>query len=246
MWCSEKSRCRSSATRTRRGPRRVALERARCPARAASGTAARASRRRRALRALVLVRAARSARRSARQPRRGSALAPRAGAAAARSIAVGDAEARHAAARAAARSAARTVSSFQRHEAAAAASCGLPAASSCPLLARAACACSRSRARAPGTTTLPGRRSPCAPRAPRSAGTRAPCSGPTFSPSNFASLVNSTVRIGMFTPTPSVSVPQITCSSPCCASCSTSSRYLGSRPAWWMPMPARKARRSLP
>ena len=36
----------------------------------------------------------------------------------------------------------------------------------------------------------------------------------------------------------------MTFSSPCCESCSTSRRYLGSRPAWWMPMPARIRRES--
>ena len=46
-------------------------------------------------------------------------------------------------------------------------------------------------------------------------------------PSYFDSLVKRTVRMGMLTPTPSVSVPQMTFSSPCCASCSTSSRYFG-------------------
>ena len=49
-------------------------------------------------------------------------------------------------------------------------------------------------------------------------------------PSNLQSWVKTTVRIGMLTPTPSVSVPQITLSRPRCESCSTSSRYLGSRP----------------
>ena len=43
-------------------------------------------------------------------------------------------------------------------------------------------------------------------------------------PSNFASPVKTTVRIGTLMPTPSVSVPQITFSSPVCASCSTSRR----------------------
>ena len=43
-------------------------------------------------------------------------------------------------------------------------------------------------------------------------------------PSNLASPVNSTVRIGTLMPTPSVSVPQMTCSSPCWASCSTRRR----------------------
>ncbi len=40
-------------------------------------------------------------------------------------------------------------------------------------------------------------------------------------------------------PTPRVSVPQMTFSSPACASVSTSRRYLGSMPAWWTPMPCR-------
>ncbi|CAM5658317.1 hypothetical protein STENM327S_08995 [Streptomyces tendae] len=58
-------------------------------------------------------------------------------------------------------------------------------------------------------------------------------------PSYLVSAVNSTVRIGTLTPTPSVSVPQITFSRPACASFSTSRRYLGSMPAWWTPMPWR-------
>ena len=44
---------------------------------------------------------------------------------------------------------------------------------------------------------------------------------PVFSPSYLHSLVKSTVRMGMFTPTPSVSVPQMIFSIPCCASFST-------------------------
>ena len=58
-------------------------------------------------------------------------------------------------------------------------------------------------------------------------------------PSNFASPVNSTVRIGTLMPTPRVSVPQMTRSSPAWASCSTSRRYFGSIPAWWTPIPLR-------
>ena len=51
----------------------------------------------------------------------------------------------------------------------------------------------------------------------------------------------------MFTPTPKVSVPHIRRRWPCWASFSTSSRYLGSKPAWWTPMPAvTKRLRSLP
>ncbi len=53
--------------------------------------------------------------------------------------------------------------------------------------------------------------------------------------------------MGMLTPTPSVSVPEMTCSSPCWESCSTSSRYFGSSPAWWTPMPKEMKRlHSLP
>jgi hypothetical protein len=66
-----------------------------------------------------------------------------------------------------------------------------------------------------------------------------------FSPSYLQSLVKRTVRIGMLTPTPRVSVPQMTSSLPCWASCSTSRRYLGSRPAWCRPMPLRMKRGDL-
>ena len=58
-----------------------------------------------------------------------------------------------------------------------------------------------------------------------------------LSPSYLQSCVKSTVRIGMFTPTPSVSVPQTILSRPDCASFSTASRYFGSMPAWCTPMP---------
>ena len=54
-------------------------------------------------------------------------------------------------------------------------------------------------------------------------------------PSNLVSAVISTVRMGMFTPTPSVSVPQMTGSSPAPASRSTSRRWRGSMPAWCTP-----------
>ncbi len=56
-------------------------------------------------------------------------------------------------------------------------------------------------------------------------------------PSYFVSAVNSTVRMGTLTPTPSVSVPQITFNSPAWASFSTRRRYLGSIPAWCTPIP---------
>ena len=61
-------------------------------------------------------------------------------------------------------------------------------------------------------------------------------------PSYFDSAVKTTVRIGTLMPTPRVSVPQMTLSSPAWASCSTSRRYLGSIPAWWTPMPWRTSR----
>ena len=46
-----------------------------------------------------------------------------------------------------------------------------------------------------------------------------------------------TVRMGTFTPTPRVSVPQTTLSRPRAVSFSTNNRYFGSKPAWWMPTP---------
>ena len=46
----------------------------------------------------------------------------------------------------------------------------------------------------------------------------------------------------MLIPTPRVSVPQMSLSSPAWASVSTSRRYLGSIPAWWTPMPWRTSR----
>lgn len=58
-------------------------------------------------------------------------------------------------------------------------------------------------------------------------------------PSYFVRAVNSTVRMGTLTPTPSVSVPQMTFSRPAWASFSTSRRYLGSIPAWCTPIPWR-------
>jgi len=57
--------------------------------------------------------------------------------------------------------------------------------------------------------------------------------------------VNSTVLIGTLIPTPSVSVPQITLSSPACASVSTSRRYLGNMPAWCTPIPCLTSRDSV-
>ena len=46
-------------------------------------------------------------------------------------------------------------------------------------------------------------------------------------------------------PTPSVSVPQITLSSPAWASVSTRRRYLGSIPAWCTPIPCLTSRVSV-
>lgn len=67
----------------------------------------------------------------------------------------------------------------------------------------------------------------------------------TRCPSYFDSAVNSTVRIGTLTPTPSVSVPQITFSRPAWARRSTSRRYFGSMPAWCTPIPCRTKRERL-
>ena len=67
----------------------------------------------------------------------------------------------------------------------------------------------------------------------------------TRRPSYFDSAVNSTVRIGTFTPTPRVSVPQMIFSRPAWASRSTSRRYLGSMPAWCTPIPCRTSRSSV-
>mmetsp|Transcript_335 Transcript_335/g.1321 ORF Transcript_335/g.1321 Transcript_335/m.1321 type:complete len:341 (-) Transcript_335:662-1684(-) len=63
-------------------------------------------------------------------------------------------------------------------------------------------------------------------------------------PSNLHSCVNSTDLIGTFTPTPRVSVPQITFSNPFPASFSTSNRYFGSKPAWCTPTPCEMYRHS--
>ncbi len=64
-------------------------------------------------------------------------------------------------------------------------------------------------------------------------------------PSYLLSAVIITVRMGTLMPTPRVSVPQMTLSSPACASCSTSRRYRGSIPAWCTPMPCRTSRESV-
>ena len=51
--------------------------------------------------------------------------------------------------------------------------------------------------------------------------------------------------MGTLMPTPRVSVPQTTWSSPRWASCSTRRRYFGSIPAWWTPIPWRTNRFSV-
>ena len=60
-------------------------------------------------------------------------------------------------------------------------------------------------------------------------------------PSNLQSWVKRTERMGTLMPTPRVSVPQMTLRRPCWVSFSTRTRYFGSRPAWWMPMPWRRS-----
>ena len=99
---------------------------------------------------------------------------------------------------------------------------------------------SRRCARAPARRRCPACRSPCRPARPAICLKSRTERSPTFVPSNFASFVKRTVRIGMFTPTPSVSVPQMTWSRPFCASCSTSRRYFGRSPAWWTPIAERE------
>ena len=58
-------------------------------------------------------------------------------------------------------------------------------------------------------------------------------------PSYLDRPVKTTVRMGTLMPTPSVSVPQITLSSPAWARRSTRRRYRGSMPAWCTPTPWR-------
>ena len=65
---------------------------------------------------------------------------------------------------------------------------------------------------------------------------------PLPAPSYLDRPVNTTVRIGTLMPTPRVSVPQMTLSSPAWASCSTRRRYFGSIPAWCTPMPCLTSR----
>ena len=79
----------------------------------------------------------------------------------------------------------------------------------------------------------------------RSGGTRAPSAAAAASRRTWSAPVSTTVRIGTLMPTPRVSVPQMTFSSPAWASCSTSRRYFGSIPAWCTPIPCRTSRESV-
>ena len=93
---------------------------------------------------------------------------------------------------------------------------------SSPALASARVA--RSRARAPARRRSPDVSNPARPARPAIWWNSRAFSSRWRVPSNFARPVKTTVRIGTLMPTPSVSVPQITFSSPVCASCSTSRR----------------------
>ncbi len=64
-------------------------------------------------------------------------------------------------------------------------------------------------------TTYPTSSKPFRPARPEICWKSRTDSTAVFSPSNLQSWVKSTVRIGTFTPTPSVSVPEITLSRPC-------------------------------
>jgi hypothetical protein len=96
-------------------------------------------------------------------------------------------------------------------------------------------------------TTHPCRRSPSGRRARRSGESPRAVSCAVFSPSYLLSWVKSTVRIGMFTPTPSGVRAAHHLEHPAWASFSQSSRYFGSSPAWCRPIPWESSRRmSLP
>ena len=95
------------------------------------------------------------------------------------------------------------------------------------------------------TTTVPVVSNPARPARPAIWWNSRACSSRVLVPSYLDSAVNSTVRIGTLMPTPRVSVPQMTLSSPAWASVSTSRRYLGSMPAWCTPMPCRTSRDSV-
>ena len=95
------------------------------------------------------------------------------------------------------------------------------------------------------TTTVPMVSKPARPARPAIWWNSRAYSSRVFCPSYLDSAVNSTVRIGTLMPTPSVSVPQMTLSSPAWARVSTRRRYLGSMPAWWTPIPCRTSRDSV-
>ena len=95
------------------------------------------------------------------------------------------------------------------------------------------------------TTTVPAVSKPARPARPATWWNSRALRCRTRTPSYFDSDVTSTVRIGTLMPTPRVSVPHTTLSSPACASVSTSRRYRGSIPAWCTPMPCRTSRDSV-
>ncbi len=95
------------------------------------------------------------------------------------------------------------------------------------------------------TTTVPAVSKPARPARPAIWWNSRALSSRVRVPSYFDSAENTTVRIGTLMPTPRVSVPQMTFSSPAWASCSTRRRYLGSMPAWCTPMPCRTSRDSV-
>ena len=92
------------------------------------------------------------------------------------------------------------------------------------------------------TTTRPAVSNPARPARPAIWWNSRACSSRVLVPSYLDSAVNSTVRIGTLIPTPRVSVPQMTLSSPAWVRVSTSRRYRGSIPAWCTPMPCRTSR----
>ena len=81
------------------------------------------------------------------------------------------------------------------------------------------------------TTTRPVVSNPARPARPAIWWNSRAWSSRVFEPSYLDIAVNRTVRIGTLMPTPRVSVPQMTFSSPAWARVSTSRRYLGSIPA---------------
>jgi hypothetical protein len=81
------------------------------------------------------------------------------------------------------------------------------------------------------TTTRPEVSYPARPARPAIWWNSRACSSRVLFPSYLDRAVNRTVRIGTLMPTPRVSVPQMTFSSPAWVRVSTSRRYLGSMPA---------------